>query len=58
MHLSGTGEARLQGFVARDVVASLSALLDDRVADAFNYAAALAVIAALVIMVWKPSRYG
>jgi hypothetical protein len=29
-------------------------LLDDRASDAFNYAAALALIAALVVMVWKP----
>lgn len=34
--------------------AELRRLLDDRRADAFNYAAALAVIAALVLMVWKP----
>ena len=32
----------------------LRTALDDRLADAFNYGAALAVIAALVIMVWKP----
>ena len=34
--------------------AELRRLLDDRRADAVNYAAALAVIAALVLMVWKP----
>lgn len=34
--------------------AELRRLLDDRRPDAFNYAAALAVIAALVLMVWKP----
>jgi uncharacterized membrane protein len=34
--------------------ADLKRLLDDRRPDAFNYAAALAVIAALVLMVWKP----
>ena len=34
--------------------AELRRLLDDRRADAFNYAAALAVIAALLLMVWKP----
>ena len=32
----------------------LRTALDDRLADAFNYGAALTVIAALVIMVWKP----
>jgi uncharacterized membrane protein len=32
----------------------LRALLDDPLSRALNYAAALAVIAALVIMVWKP----
>jgi uncharacterized membrane protein len=32
----------------------LRALLDDRLSRAINYAAALAVVAALVIMVWKP----
>ena len=32
----------------------LRALLDDRLSLALNYGAALAVIAALVIMVWKP----
>ena len=32
----------------------LRAALDDRLSDAFNYGAALAVTAALVIMVWKP----
>ena len=32
----------------------LRALLDDRLSVALNYGAALAVIAALVIMVWKP----
>lgn len=34
--------------------AELRGLLDDPRADAFSYAAALAVIAALVLMVWKP----
>lgn len=34
--------------------AELRRLLDDRRPDAVNYAAALAVIAALVLMVWKP----
>lgn len=34
--------------------AELRSLLDDRRPDAFNYAATLAVIGALVIMVWKP----
>ena len=34
--------------------AELRRLLDDRRPDVFNYAAALAVIAALVLMVWKP----
>lgn len=32
----------------------LRALLDDRLSLALNYAAALLVVAALVIMVWKP----
>jgi uncharacterized membrane protein len=32
----------------------LRALLDDRLSRAFNYAAAFTVVAALVIMVWKP----
>ena len=32
----------------------LRRLLDDRRSDVFNYPAALAVIAALVLMVWKP----
>jgi uncharacterized membrane protein len=32
----------------------LRALLDDPLSFAFNYASALAVLAALVIMVWKP----
>jgi hypothetical protein len=35
-------------------VGLLCRLLDDAVGDAFNYAAALALIAALVVMVWKP----
>ena len=34
--------------------AELRSLLDDRLSIAFNYAAAAAVIAALVLMVWKP----
>ena len=34
----------------------LRRLLDDRRSDAFNYAAAIAVTAALVLMVWKPGR--
>jgi uncharacterized membrane protein len=32
----------------------LRALLDDRLSRGLNYAAALAVVAALVLMVWKP----
>lgn len=32
----------------------LRTLLDDRASNAFNYAATLSMIAALVIMVWKP----
>ncbi|MGH3080366.1 MAG: DUF2269 family protein [Gaiellaceae bacterium] len=32
----------------------LRPLLDERLSDAFNYAAAIAAVAALVIMVWKP----
>jgi hypothetical protein len=32
----------------------LRKLLDDRLSLALNYAAALLVVAALVIMVWKP----
>ena len=34
----------------------LRSLLDERLSDAFNYAAAAAAVAALVIMVWKPGR--
>ena len=34
--------------------AEVRALLDDPLSRALNYAAALAVVAALVIMVWKP----
>jgi hypothetical protein len=30
------------------------ALLDDTASNALNYAAALTMVAALVIMVWKP----
>ena len=37
-----------------EAAAELRALLDDRLSRAFNYGAALAVLAALVIMVWKP----
>ena len=37
-----------------ETAAELRALLDDRLSRAFNYGAALAVLAALVIMVWKP----
>jgi uncharacterized membrane protein len=35
-------------------LAELRALLDDRLSRALNYAASLAVLAALVLMVWKP----
>jgi uncharacterized membrane protein len=35
-------------------VEDIRALLDDRLSRAFNYGAAIAVLAALVIMVWKP----
>jgi uncharacterized membrane protein len=37
-------------------LAELRALLDDPVSRALNYAAALAVVAALVLMVWKPGQ--
>jgi uncharacterized membrane protein len=37
-----------------DTSSELRALLDDRLSLALNYAAALLVTAALVIMVWKP----
>jgi uncharacterized membrane protein len=37
-----------------DELAELRTLLDDRRSRALNYAAALAVVAALVLMVWKP----
>lgn len=45
-----TGLAREGG----EPTEELRAALDDRISDALNYGAALAVIAALVIMVWKP----
>ncbi|HEU6446387.1 MAG TPA: DUF2269 family protein [Gaiellaceae bacterium] len=48
---------RLAAQLARDrdePPEELRALLDDRLSDAFNYGAAIAVIAALVLMVWKP----
>lgn len=38
------------------VAEELHSLLDDALSRAFNYGAALAVIAALVIMVWKPGQ--
>jgi lysylphosphatidylglycerol synthetase-like protein (DUF2156 family) len=34
----------------------LRALLDDRFSDGLNYAAGLCIVAALVIMVWKPGQ--
>jgi uncharacterized membrane protein len=37
-----------------DASSDLRVLLDDRLSLAFNYAAALLVVAALMIMVWKP----
>jgi uncharacterized membrane protein len=37
-----------------DASSDLRVLIDDRLSLAFNYAAALLVVAALVIMVWKP----
>ena len=37
-----------------DVDKELRALLDDRLSLALNYASALALVAALVLMVWKP----
>ena len=37
-----------------DRAGELRALLDDPLSRALNYAAALAVLAALVLMVWKP----
>jgi uncharacterized membrane protein len=40
----------------RETGEDLRRLLDRGASDAFNYAAALAVIAALVLMVWKPGR--
>ena len=33
---------------------NVHALLDDRASVAFNYASALCIVAALVIMIWKP----
>lgn len=45
---------RLAGDSVDGATEELRALLDDARSNAFNYAAALAVVAALVIMVWKP----